>query len=112
MYLTGFNLKDNSSVQLNYNSVSQDLYEKFKRYIKDLASKRWIVHLNLSYPSLLVVFKKKRDLQDCAVTTERLTLRHYLIDILSPVSKVSLTVLVKISISHFWIKAVCLTNYT
>ena len=38
-YPTEINLKDNNPVQLNYNSVPQNLYNELKMYIEDLSNK-------------------------------------------------------------------------
>ena len=39
-YSMEINLRENNPVQLNYNSVSQNLYNKLKSYINDLLSKK------------------------------------------------------------------------
>ena len=53
------NLKDSKPVQLNYNSVPQNLYNELKMYIEDLLSKKWIVYSSSSYSSPVVVVRKK-----------------------------------------------------
>ena len=48
------NLKDDHSVQLNYNSVPRHLYNELKMYIEDLLNKRWIVKSSSPYSSPVV----------------------------------------------------------
>ena len=52
-------LKDSNPVQLNYNSVPQNLYNELKMYIEDLLNKKWIVHFSSSYSSPVVAVRKK-----------------------------------------------------
>ena len=52
------NLKDNHSVQLNYNSVPRHLYNELKMYIKDLSNKQWIVNFSSPYSAPVVPVRK------------------------------------------------------
>ena len=53
------NLEDSNPVQLNYNSVPQNLYNELKMYIEDLLNKKWIIHSSSSYLSPVAVVRKK-----------------------------------------------------
>ena len=58
-YPMNINLKDSNPVQLNYNSVPRNLYNKLKMYIEDLLNKKWIVHSSSSYSSPVVAVREK-----------------------------------------------------
>ena len=52
-------LKDETPVQLNYNSVPRHLYKELKEYIEDLLNKQWIVHSKSAYSSPILAVRKK-----------------------------------------------------
>ena len=52
-------LKDNDPVQQNYNSIPRTLYDEVKNYIEDLLNKKWIIHSQSSYSSLIVAVRNK-----------------------------------------------------
>ena len=88
-------------MQLNYNSVPRNLYDELKMYIEDLLNEKRMVHSSSSYSCPVVVIRKKMGPSEFVVTADNLMPKQYLIDIRSLISKISLIILVEISILHF-----------